>query len=154
VCELRQLAAQGERAVKQLRTTRTARTAAAKGYTRERLRTTPIGIGLASVEELRTELDGYIDVLLGRVMPPVVGDHALQEVADAYYARSSEMTMLIQRGEADGLVKKGSEYYVFRNGELRTFRELAEKSASLGSRRLTARSVESERARLGRDSAR
>jgi hypothetical protein len=140
-----------ENPVKQLRTSRPVE---AKGYTRERLRTTPIGIGLPPVEELRQELDDYMAILLGRVPPPVIGDHALQEVADAYYARGAEVTMLIQRGEADGVVKKGSEYYTFRNGELRTFLGIAEKSASLGSRRLTARNAEVERARLGRDSAR
>ena len=125
-----------------------------RGYTNTRLRTTAVEIGLPSVEELRKELDGYMDVLLGRADSPVNGVHALQEVADQYYARASEMTSMIQRGEADGAIQKGSDYVKFRTGELRTFREVAKAAAELGSRRLTARQVESEQSRLGRESAR
>jgi hypothetical protein len=125
-----------------------------RGYTNAVLRAVPVDFGLGPVAELRRELDGYMDVLMGRLISPVTGTHALQEVADQYYARASEMTALIQRGEADGTVKRGSDYAKFRTGELRTFRELARAAAQLGSRRLTARTVEVEQARLGRESAR
>lgn len=130
------------------------KTPESRGYTQDVLRTTPIGKGLPSIFDMRAELDGYMDVLLGWSPSPVVGDHALQEVADAYYARASDIARLIQRGEADGDIKKGSPLYLFRNGELRTFCTIAEKAASLGSRRITARNMEVERSRLGRDSAR
>lgn len=125
-----------------------------RGYTGVRLRTTRVGYMLLPVHKLRDELEGYWDVLLGRAESPIAGVHALQEVADQFYARASEMTALIQRGEADGVFQKGSDYTKFRTGELRTFREMAARAADLGSRRLTARSVEVEQARLGRESAR
>jgi hypothetical protein len=124
-----------------------------RGYTGTRLRTTEVGFQLLPVHKLIEELEGYWDVLLGRTDSPVTGMHALQEVADQYYARASEMTALIQRYEADGTIEKGSELVKFRTGELRTFREVAARAADLGSRRLTALSVESEQARLGKESA-
>lgn len=124
-----------------------------RGYTRTRTRTTQVGIGLPTVEQMQEELAEYWDVLLGRADSPVEGAHALQEVADQYYARASEMTALIQAGEADGSVQKGSELTKFRTGYLRTFREVAGKAAELGSRRLSALALQAEQSRLGRESA-
>lgn len=124
-----------------------------RGYTKERTRTVTVGTGLPTVVEMRDELKEYWDVLLGRVDSPVQGVHALQEVADQYYARAAELTALIQAGEADGVIPKGSELVKFRTGELRTFREVAGKAAELGSRRLTALAVRTEQAKLGRESA-
>lgn len=126
-----------------------------RGYTDRRLRTVQVrkpddGFTL---DVLKDELDEYWEVLLGHKDSPVTGIHALQEVADQYYARASEITALIQRYEADGTIGKGSELVKFRTGELRTFREVARAAAELGSRRLTARTVEAEQSRLGRDSA-
>lgn len=78
------------------------------------------------------------DVLLGRKDPPIIrGVLTMMEVGEAYYARASEMTALIQRKEADGIVSKGDRYYKFRTGELRTFMEACKQSIDLGSRRLT-----------------
>lgn len=127
-----------------------------RGYTNVRLRTVQVrkpedGFFLS---DLQKELDEYWEVLLGHKDSPVTGTHALQEVADQYYARASEVTALIQRYEADGVIEKGSELVKFRTGELRTFREVARAAAELGSRRLTARQVESEQSRLGRESSR
>lgn len=124
-----------------------------RGYTSTRTRTVKVGTGLPTVAEMREELEEYWDVLLGRVDSPVQGTHALQEVADQYYARAAELTALIQAGEADGVIPKGSELTKFRTGELRTFREVAGKAAELGSRRLTARAIQQEQSRLGRESA-
>lgn len=88
---------------------------------------------------MRDEVDGFMDVLMGRETPPVDnGPLALMEFANAAYSRVMEMTMLIQRAESDGLVAKGSKLYWFRTGELRNFLELASKAVDLGSRRVTA----------------
>jgi hypothetical protein len=95
--------------------------------------------GIATVDTLRAEIDGYLEVLLGRVEPPISnGPLTLMEYANAVYSRGVEITMLIQRGEAKGHVAKHSDHYKFRTGELRNFVELARGAIDLGSRRLTA----------------
>lgn len=92
---------------------------------------------------MRQELSEYSDVLLGRSEPPIDnGDMTLLEYANAVYSRASELTMLLQRAEADGVVVKGSKMYKFRTGELRTFTEMALKAIELGSRRITALQLE------------
>ena len=92
---------------------------------------------------MRKELSEYSDVLLGRVEPPIDnGDMTLLEYANAVFSRASELTMLLQRAEADGVVVKGSKMYRFRTGELRTFTEMASKAIDLGSRRITALQIE------------
>lgn len=97
-----------------------------------------IGEGLPSLEELEEELEGYMDVLLGRVPPPIDAGHlTLMEVADAYFARASEIQYQILQAERKGGVFKGHSYYKFRTGELRSFLEIAKRASDLGSRRLT-----------------
>lgn len=98
----------------------------------------PVLDGLPSVDECKDELLEYCDVLLGRVDPPV--DHgvmSLLEVADAYHARALEMEMRIHEAERTGNVVKGSDYYRFRTGALRSFIALSKSAAERGSRRLT-----------------
>lgn len=86
-----------------------------------------------------------VDVLLGRVEPPIQsGTLTLMEVAEAYHARACEITLRIQRMENDGVEPRGSAAYKFRTGELRTFTDLCSKAIELGSRRLTALQVEAE----------
>lgn len=103
-----------------------------------KVRELQVGQGLPEVEDLEDELEGYMDVLLGRVDPPIEAGHlTLMEVADAYYARACEMQFLIMKAEREGAVFKGSTYYKFRTGQLRAFQELAKRAADLGSRRLT-----------------
>jgi len=98
----------------------------------------PLGTGLPSVDQLRDELLGYADVLLGRVVPPVDSPYLdLMEVASAYYARALEIEMLIHAAELDRKVIRGAPHYKFRTGQLRAFTEMAKKMADLGSRRLT-----------------
>jgi hypothetical protein len=128
------------------------RTVPLRGYTGQRVRVIPVGEGLPSIEELREEIDEYMDILLGRKDAPLEGVLALMETADMFYARATEINALIQRGEADGQIQRSSPLVKFRTGELRSFRELAAKAADLGSRRLTAVSVETEQAKLGRES--
>ena len=98
----------------------------------------PVGHGLPSVEELKAELDGYWDVLLGREEPPIMSPYlSLAEVATAYFARALEISYLIHCAEREGEVKRGSEYYKFRTGEVRDFVDMAKRVSELGSRRLT-----------------
>lgn len=87
---------------------------------------------------MRQELDEYISVLMGRSEPPIDnGELTLMEYSNAVYSRALELTMMIQRAETDGQVLKGSKYYKFRTGELRSFTELALRAIDLGSRRVT-----------------
>lgn len=86
---------------------------------------------------MRQEISEYVDVLMGRVAPPIDGELALMEYANAVFSRGLELTMLLQQAEADGAVAKGSRAYRFRTGELRNFVELSSRAAELGSRRLT-----------------
>jgi len=93
---------------------------------------------LPNLTELKSELLDMTDVLVGRKEPPIDrGVFTLHEVADAYFARAAEITMLLQQAEREGHVAKGSAHYKFRTGELRTFLEMAKRASDLGSRRLT-----------------
>lgn len=103
-----------------------------------RLNVVPVIEGLADIDELLDEFLSYVDVLLGRVEPPIESPYLqLAEVATAYYARALEVDMLIHAKERCGEIHRGSPYYKFRTGELRSFTEMAKKCAELGSRRLT-----------------
>lgn len=94
-----------------------------------------------------------IDVLLGRIDPPIwKGEMTLMEVADAYHARAQEIRLLIYRGEMDGTVKRGSPYYLFRTKQLAAFIDLVKSTVALGSRRITARQLQAESERTGRQS--
>ena len=96
--------------------------------------------GLPSVDDLHEELLGYANVILGRADPPLQLDGFyldLMEVAAAYYARAKEIDMLIHWEEQNRRVIRGSAYYKFRTGQLRSFMEMAKMMADLGSRRLT-----------------
>jgi hypothetical protein len=96
--------------------------------------------GLPSVEELHDELLGYANVILGRADPPLEVDGYfldLMEVSAAYYARAKEIDMLIHWEEQNRRVIRGSPYYKFRTGQLRSFIEMAKMMADLGSRRLS-----------------
>lgn len=102
------------------------------------LRDVPLKYGLPPVKDLAAELEEYRDVLLGRVAPPIDnGVATLMEVSNAYFARACELDMLIHEGEREGDIFKGSDYYRFRTGELRSFLELTKRSFELGSRLVT-----------------
>lgn len=120
---------------------------------RPTLRAIPLGEGLPSIPEMVLELQNMTDVLMGRKPPPVDAKHlTLMEVADAYFSRASEMTMLLQQMEREGKINRGSKHYKFRTGELRTFLEMAKRAADLGSRRLTEAQIIFEMERYGRES--
>ena len=117
------------------------------------LRDVPIGRYLPSVPEMEMELAEMIDVLLGREEPPIdSGVLTLQEVADAYFARGMELTIMIQGLERAGELGRGDEMYKFRTGELRSFVELAKRAGDLGSRRLTAEQLRFDAETTGRES--
>ena len=111
-----------------------------------------VGDRQPDLQSMVDEIEGYWDVLLGRVEPPInVGTMTLMEVASTYHARALELTHDILRAEREGAVMKGSSHYKFRTGELRTFVDAAKATAELGSRRLSAESLLFEQERLGRD---
>ena len=90
------------------------------------------------LDQMKRELDDYMDVLLGRQDPPIdVGVMTLMEVAEAYHARACEIEMELKEMEAEGVIMKGTRLYHFRTGKLRTFIELTNKTIDLGSRRVT-----------------
>lgn len=90
------------------------------------------------MDDLKDEILGYFDVLLGRVEPPVRSPYLdLAEIATAYFARALEIDALIHEGERDHTVVRASPLYRFRTGALRSFIEVARKMSDLGSRRLT-----------------
>ena len=96
--------------------------------------------GLGDIDDLHEELLGYANIILGRADPPMQLDGYfldLMEVSAAYYARAKEIEMLIHHEEQNRRVIRGSPYYKFRTGQLRSFIEMAKMMADLGSRRLT-----------------
>lgn len=118
------------------------------------LRAFPLNEGLPNLTVLQEEFQDYWDVLLGRVDPPVKvrgRTLALMEVADAYFARASEVKALIHRLEREGRVLRGSPLYAYRTGELADFMEMAKRAADLGSRRLTEAGQQAEAEERGRE---
>lgn len=104
----------------------------------KRLTDIPLPPGLPSYDDLMTEFLHYARVLAGHEDAPVNSPYLqLMEVAVAYYSRACEVEMLILEGEQSEAITKGSEYYRFRTGQLRTFKEMSKLCADLGSRRLT-----------------
>jgi hypothetical protein len=104
----------------------------------QRVTDVPLPAGLPTPDEIYDELQGYTDVLLGRVPSPVNSPYlALAEVATAYFARGQELDMLIHEAERSGDVTKNAPHYKIRTGALRSFLEMSKKMADLGSRRLT-----------------
>jgi len=95
-------------------------------------------LGLPDVEDLADEITHYVAVLKGEEPSPIGSPYLeLAEVATAYYVRGQEMDMRIHALERKGAVERGSQLYMFRTGELRSFIELTRRAAELGSRRLT-----------------
>ncbi len=94
-------------------------------------------------------------VLLGHDEPPIdTGISTLMEVAEGYYARLAEITRQILRAEREGEIRKGSEYYKIRTGELRIMLELCSRLGNLGSRRITAEELRFRKTTYGRESYR
>lgn len=108
----------------------------------QRLTDVEVDAGLPTAEEIQDELLYYCDVLLGRQMPKIQSPYLeLCEIASAYYARASELDILIHWEEQQQRVMRGHPLYKMRTGQLRTFMDMAKKMADLGSRRLTQESL-------------
>src|SRR6185312_9055946 len=108
------------------------------GHFTNSVRDVPLKLGLPPVEDLHEELCEYVDILLGRVEPPINhGVATLMEVANAYFSRACEIDMLIHEGERSGSIIRNSSYYKFRTGELRSFLDLAKRCFDMGSRLIT-----------------
>jgi hypothetical protein len=119
-----------------------------------RVRHFHIAEGLPTPEEIRDELEGYREVLLGRVDPPYQkGVLTLMETAEAYFARACEIEQLILRAKAEGRLPKGSGYDTLRTQEIRSFKELSKSATELGSRRLTFENLRMQQEMRGLESA-
>lgn len=102
------------------------------------LSTVPVNSGLPNADELKDELLAMMDVVLGRTLPPIDnGVMTRHEVALAYYARATELEMLIHEYERVGSIVRGSDLNRIRTGALRSFIELIRKVVDAGSRMLT-----------------
>lgn len=109
-----------------------------RDYVSGEVRSFDVPEGVENLTQMANELIDMTNVLLGRVTPPLdAGVSTLLELADAYYARAAEMTMALQKAEREGRIVRNDPYYKFRTGELRTFMDMARRSAETGSRRLT-----------------
>lgn len=107
------------------------------------LRAIKVGQEILSTSGVSSELQDYVDVLLGRRPPPEdYGVIALFEIASAYLARALEIKMALHRAEREGVVKRGEPMYRLRTGELEDFIELAKNACELGSRRVTVANME------------
>lgn len=121
-----------------------------RDYVAGEVRSFPIPEGVENLSSMSNEIIDMTNILLGRTMPPLdAGVSTLLEIADAYFARASEMTIAIQRAEREGRIDKTSPYYKFRTGELRTFMDMAKRSAETGSRRLSREQLNYEQATRG-----
>lgn len=97
------------------------------------------------------EIDEYMQVLLGRVAPPINhGTITMMEVCDAYYARANEISMQIIRGTRNGDYSKTGPENKFRTGDLRDFLTLTKHAGDLGSRRVTVEQMAVEASKTGR----
>jgi hypothetical protein len=105
-----------------------------------------VGHELKNLEQVRQELQEYIDVLFGRTKSPLPTDNVdtLLELSTAYYARGKEIEMKLHQLESNGVILKGSKHYKFRTGELRSCLEILKSQVDLGSRRITVARLEQE----------
>jgi hypothetical protein len=107
---------------------------------------------LASPTEIREELAGYRDVLMGRAEPPLFkGIQTLMEVANGYFSRACELEQLIYTAKAEGWLPSGKGYETLRTQEIRSFKELAKGATELGSRRMTWEQRQREHENRGLD---
>lgn len=97
-----------------------------------------LGSGLPTPKDIRRELEGYRDVLMGREDPPLQkGVMTLMEIANGYFSRACEIEQLILQAKAEGWLPKNKGYETLRTQEIRSFKELSKGATELGSRRVT-----------------
>jgi hypothetical protein len=122
-----------------------------KKHPESRLLAFRVGEGPVNVAKFSKEVQEMTDVLLGRVEPPInEGAMTLLTVADAYFARGSEMAMQIHRAERQGVIDNKSPAYRFRTGELDKFLTMAKRRGDKGSRDITYRGQLIEAMKTGR----
>lgn len=114
------------------------------GVGKHHIRTFKLPEGMSNPTVLASEIQDMIDVLMGRVDPPVPASRidSMAEVAAAYYARAKEIEIKILEGEREGTVLSSSGLSRFRKGELRSFIELVKLTYEMGSRRITLAQME------------
>jgi|DEB0MinimDraft_10_1074344.scaffolds.fasta_scaffold168850_2 hypothetical protein len=104
-----------------------------------------VGHELRNLDQVRNEIQEYIDVLFGRKPAPLEdGIDTLLELATAYYSRAKEIEAKLHQLESNGVILKGSKHYKYRTGELRSYLELLKAQVDLGSRRITVARLEQE----------
>jgi hypothetical protein len=104
-----------------------------------------VGHELRNLDQVRNEIQEYIDVLFGRKPAPLEdGIDTLLELATAYYSRAKEIEAKLHQLESNGVILKGSKHYKYRTGELRSYLELLKAQVDLGSRRITIARLEQE----------
>jgi len=104
-----------------------------------------VGHELRNLDQVRNEIQEYIDVLFGRKPAPLEdGIDTLLELATAYYSRAKEIEAKLHQLESNGVILKGSKHYKYRTGELRSCLELLKAQVDLGSRRITVARLEQE----------
>lgn len=112
-----------------------------------------LGQGLPEPSEIRRELRGYRDVLMGREDPPMQkGVMTLMEVAEGYFARACEIEQEILEAQQEGRITKTGEYNTLRTQEIRSYKELFKSATELGSRRLTFENVRMQQEMRGLES--
>lgn len=111
--------------------------------------------GLPYPQQIREELQGYRNILMGRKHPPQAVDLksplALMEVANMYFARACEVEQLILAKQDEGEIPKSGSYQQLRTQEIRSFKELSKSMVDVGSRRMTEQRVLFEQEKLGRE---
>jgi hypothetical protein len=98
----------------------------------------PVLEGLGSVDDIMDELLEMTQVILGRKKPPVdFGVMTRHEVALAYFARVTEIELLIYEHERKKLGVKGDPFTQLRTKQVRAMLEMLKTQVSAGSRQLT-----------------
>ena len=102
-----------------------------------------VGFVDSDIFELEAEIDGYMNVLMGREEPPLEkGIFTRFEVASTYLQRGLEIAARLHRADRKGLVKRNDPLYKFRTGELEDFIAMAKAARDQGSRQITAAQLE------------
>ena len=67
-----------------------------------------VGHELKNLDQVRQELQEYIDILFGRTKSPLPENNVetLLELASAYYARGKEIEMKLHQLESNGVILK------------------------------------------------
>jgi hypothetical protein len=123
------------------------------------LRPVTVSEGLPDPDVLHEELQGYLDILIGRARVPNItyeNSLMLMELADTYYTRGQEIKFrlhaLERRKEVRSTRDSQDPYYKFRTGELEDFLEACKRSVETGSRRLSALQYELDKSIRGLNS--